>query len=118
MSERLLLRALPAGLAVLFVLALLPAPAAGNPAVPYCTGSVNPVGNQPGIIMPEVCEQTTGRVFPEASPLSTPPGQAPASDYVGYFEFQAGLAYLAASEAGQKYLTIHQVADSVGLCPI
>src|SRR5688572_29127165 len=119
MSEpRLLLRALPVGLAVLFVLALVPTPAAANPTVPYCAGSVNPVGNQPGVIMPEVCEQATGRVFPEASSLSTPPGQAPVSDYISYFEFQAGLEYLAASPAGQKYLTVHEVAQSVGLCPI
>ncbi|MEA3165162.1 MAG: hypothetical protein QOJ26_6 [Thermoplasmata archaeon] len=119
MSERrLLLRAMPAGLAVLFVLALVPAPASANPSVPYCAGSVNPAGGvMPGVLMPDVCEATTGRVFPEASSLSTEPGQLPVGDYVSYYEFQAGLDYLAASEFGQQYLTVHEVAQSVGNCP-
>jgi hypothetical protein len=127
MSERrLLLRALPAGLAVLFVLTLVPTPVAANPSVPYCAGSINPLGGTvPGIIMPEVCEQVSGRVFPEASALSVAqspyalPGASvtPVLDYISYYEFQAGLDYLAASEMGQQYLTVHEVAQSYGLCP-
>ncbi|HUR24531.1 MAG TPA: hypothetical protein VM327_00765 [Candidatus Thermoplasmatota archaeon] len=126
MSERrLLLRALPAGLAVLFVLSLLPTPAAAEPGVPYCQGSADPVGGVArGVIMPDVCEAVTGRVFPEASPNSIAgspnalPGAStkPVDDYISYFEFKAGLDYLAASEFGQKYLTVHEVAQSVGLC--
>lgn len=121
--SRLLLRTLAATLAVAFLVSLVPAPAAANPVVPYCPGSiglpVSPVTN------PATCESATGRVFPEASANSVTgspnalPGasQLPVLDYVSYYEFQAGLDYLAASEAGQKYLTIHEVAQSVGLCP-
>ncbi|MHB1260553.1 MAG: hypothetical protein ACYC2H_02430 [Thermoplasmatota archaeon] len=127
MSERrLLLRAMPAGLAILFVLSSLPSPAAAEPGVPYCQGSADPAGSTvPGVIMPEVCETITGRVFPEASPNSIAgspnalPGAStkPVDDYVSYFEFRAGLDYLASTPEGQKYLTIHEVAQSVGLCP-
>jgi MYXO-CTERM domain-containing protein len=125
MSERrLLLRAGPVGLALMFVLALVPTPAAAEPGVPYCSGSVSPIPSTlPTILMPEVCEQTSGRVFPEASPNSIAgspnalPGASthPVTDYVSYFEFQAGLQYLAASEMGQQYLTVHEVAQSYGL---
>lgn len=124
MTKRLLLRAsLASVLASLFILSLLPTPAAAEPGVPYCAGSVSPVpAPAPMVIMPEVCEQATGRVFPEASANSLKPGNAlpgagtgVASDYVSYFEFQAGLQYLAESTFGQKYLTVHQVGDSFGL---
>ncbi|MFA5943321.1 MAG: hypothetical protein WC876_02520 [Candidatus Thermoplasmatota archaeon] len=124
MSERrLLLRAGPAGLAILFVLALLPTPVVGEPGVPYVPGcSVAPVSGAPMVIDSAMCEQITGRVFPEASALSIPsngvsnPNQAPVSDYVSYFEFQAGVDYLASTDLGQQYLTVHEVAQSVGLC--
>jgi hypothetical protein len=121
-QRRLLLRAIPAGLAVLFVLALLPQPAGANPAIPYCPGA-GPAGAA-GIYNAQLCEQSSGRVFPEASPLSIEgspyalPGASsfPASDYVSFFEFQAGLEYLAAQYP--DYLTIHEVARSAGLCPV
>src|ERR1051326_8039982 len=121
-ERRLLLRALPAALGLLFVLALLPQPAAANPAVPYCAvGSYNPAGGgAPRPIMPELCKQATGRVFPEASALSLPsegvsqPNQAPATDFVSYYEFKAGLDYLAAQYPDS--LTVNEVAQSRGLC--
>ncbi|MEK6986001.1 MAG: hypothetical protein AABX89_06440 [Candidatus Thermoplasmatota archaeon] len=112
-------------LAALLAATLIPAPAAANPVVPYCLGSVSPVAPPvPQVIMPEICETVTGRVFPEASPLSIAgspyaldgASQLPATDYISYYEFQAGLNYLANSPAGQKYLTIHEVAQSAGLC--
>ncbi len=122
-----LLRNGPALLAAaLFVFTLVPTPAAANPAVPYCLGSVSPAPSMvPPVIMPSVCESATGRVFPEASPLSTAgspyalagASSLPATDYVSYFEFQAALDYLANSEMGKKYLTVHHVSDSVGGCP-
>lgn len=123
-ERRLLLRAIPAGLAVLFVLALLPQPAAANPEVPYCPGSFGMTGGvAPGTYMPEVCEQVTGRVFPDASALSVAgspyalPGasSAPVSDFISYYEFQAGLDYLA--QQYPDYLTVHEVGESRGLCP-
>jgi MYXO-CTERM domain-containing protein len=127
MSERrLLLRAMPAGLAVLFILALVPSPVSAEPGVPYVSGcSVAPVSGAPMVIDSAMCETITGRVFPEASPNSIAgspnalPGAStsPVQDYVSYFEFQAGLDYLAGTELGQQYLNVHQVAMSVGLCP-
>ncbi|HET6398667.1 MAG TPA: hypothetical protein VFH47_03855, partial [Candidatus Thermoplasmatota archaeon] len=68
----------------------------------------------PGVVDPAACEAVAGRVFPEASVLSTPPGQLPAQDFVSFSEFQAGLSYLAG-----KYpdtITVHEVAQSAGLC--
>lgn len=123
--SRLLLRTLAAVLAAAFLVSLVPAPAAANPTVPYCAGSVAPAGGGPQVIDSSICETVTGRVFPEASANSVAgspnalPGASnqPAQDYVSFYEFQAGLNYLAASEAGQQYLTIHEVAQSVGLCP-
>lgn len=125
--SRLLLRTLAAVVAAAFLVSLVPTPAAANPGVPYCVGSFNPVGGLvSGPIMPDVCETVTGRVFPEASANSiagTPnalPGASnqPVQDYISYYEFQAGLDYLAASPLGQQYLTIHEVAQSVGLCTV
>jgi hypothetical protein len=125
MSERrLLLRALPAGLAVLFILALAPQPATANPAVPYCGGSVGPAdGLAPGVHDPSICEAETGRVFPEPSTLSTAgspnagagASTVPTTDYVSFYEFEAGLKYLA-----QKYpdvITVNVVGQSRGNCP-
>ncbi len=125
--SRLLSRTLGLALAGLFVVSLVPSPAAANPGVPYCpAGSYNPVGGVvPGPMMPEQCELATGRVFPEASANSVAgspnalPGAstAPVSDYISYYEFQAGLDYLAGTPAGQQYLTVHEVGQSRGLCP-
>lgn len=124
--SRLLLRTLAVSLAVAFLVSLVPSPAAANPTVPYCPGSFNALGGvAPAPIMPDVCEATTGRVFPEASANSIAgspnelPGASnqPVQDYISYYEFQAGLNYLAGTEAGQKYLTINEVAQSTGLCP-
>src|SRR4030095_3455991 len=108
------------------IVSVLPSPAAAEPGVPYCAGSASPVPNTvPTVLMPEVCETSTGRVFPAATPNSIAgspnalPGAstAPVSDYVSYQEFQAGLDYLANSEMGKQYLTVYEVAQSVGLCP-
>ncbi|HJQ94016.1 MAG TPA: hypothetical protein VJ874_07025, partial [Candidatus Thermoplasmatota archaeon] len=103
-----------------------PTPVAAEPGVPYVSGcSVAPVSGGPMVIDAQMCETITGRVFPEASPNSVAgspnalPGAStsPVQDYVSYFEFQAGVDYLAGTELGQQYLTVHQVAMSVGLCP-
>lgn len=116
-------------LAALFVIALflgglfVIAPAQANPLVPYCSGSVAPSPGAPSVIMPEVCEAATGRVFPEAMAR---PEYAQAddaghmntgyvSDFVSFLEFEAGLEYLEAQYP--QYITVHEVARSVGLCP-
>ncbi|MEK6975975.1 MAG: hypothetical protein AABY18_06505 [Candidatus Thermoplasmatota archaeon] len=130
MSRLLLRGSLACALAALFLLALLPAPAAANPAVPYCLTSAAGLAGvgAPNAANPDLCETLTGRVFPEASVNSIFPspnalpgadaaGSQPAQDYVSFYEFQAGLDYLAASPAGQKYMTVHEVAQSTGLCP-
>jgi hypothetical protein len=125
--SRLLLRTLAALMAAAFLVSLVPTPVAANPVVPYCPTSaagLNGLG-VPGPANPALCEQVTGRVFPEASPNSIAgspnalPGAStmPVTDYISYFEFQQGLQYLANSDLGKKYLTIHEVAKSVGLCP-
>ncbi len=119
--SRLLLRTLAVLLSAAFLVSLVPAPAAANPTVPYCAGSVG-LATMP-VTNPAVCETITGRVFPEASPNSIAnspnalPGAStsPVADFVSFFEFQAGLDYLANSPAGQQFLTIHQVGESVGL---
>ncbi len=119
-------RGLPVFLAALFVISLFSAPASANPAVPYCHAAGGIGGGSSAstdLILPEVCEQATGRVFPEAiadSDYLTPTGPNGftggstgfATDYVSFFEFEAGLQYL----AGQfpDYIEVHQVALSHG----
>ena len=94
--------------------------ATANPTVPYCGGSVAPVPRTaPPVIMPEVCEQLTGRVFPEAiadeeyASRSPDPATGYASDFVAYPEFQAGIEYL--NEQYPSRMEIHEVAQSYGL---
>ncbi len=98
MRSRLLVALLAASLAV----TLVPTTSA-NPGVPYCTGSVAGT-DQTRVIMPEVCEQVTGRVFPEAFD---------ATDFVSFYEFEAGINYLAANHPDR--IAIHQVSESFGL---
>jgi hypothetical protein len=95
-------------LAVLVVatlsLTVLPLPtASANPFVPYCPGSlyVNPDLNQ---ISPELCDAVTGRVFPEA---------LRATDFVSFFEFEAGMEYLLANNGGRAEMI--EVGRSFGI---
>lgn len=123
----------------LFVVSFLPSQVAANPAVPYCgpasaAGALSATSDQ---VQPETCMDLTGRVFPEAlfdtdyvhddpapGPAeqrgyvcsdTTPTGSCTgwANDYVGFFEFQAGLQYLA--EQHPDLIEIHEVAMSRGL---
>ena len=76
--QRLLSRTLATLLAGLFLLSLLPAPAAANPTVPYCGVPGSPIANVPvtetgADAQVAACQATTGRVFPEASALSVDP---------------------------------------------
>lgn len=98
--------------AAVFTLSVLPSPAAANPGVPYCAGSLSVTGTT-AVTQPEVCKAVTGRVFPEASSLSTPAGQSPVQDYVSFPEAQAGLHYLEAQYP--DYIQITEVAQSFGL---
>ena len=66
------------------------------------------------VIQPAVCKMITGRVFPEPTAQSTPPGQLPATDYVSYFEARAGLQYLA--QTYPDWMNVTDVAQSYGLC--
>lgn len=91
--------------------------AAANPVVPYCLGSADPVhGVAPSAISPQLCEQGTGRVFPEAMArpeYATAGDTGYATDFVSFPEFEAGVQYLA-----QKYpdlVTVHKVGESYGL---
>ncbi len=125
--QRLLSRTLGLLLAGLFLLSLLPAPAAANPTVPYCGVPGAPVANLPvtqqgADAAAAACLAATGRYFPEASALSVTPDCASttchgvASDYVSFREFEAGVRALAAQYP--NYLQVHTVADSYGLCPV
>ena len=110
-------------LATLFIASALPAPATANPLVPYCptsiAGGLSVTADQ---VDPALCEQLTGRVFPEAFAhadyIQGPNGftgvapYIPATDYIGFMEFQAGLDYLAAQYP--DYIEVHQVASSFG----
>ncbi len=98
--------------ASLFLLAVLPTPAGANPAVPACLGSA-PVTHAQSVPNPALCEQIHGRVFPEASSHSTPAGQLPATDFISFSEFEAGVAYLA--EQYPDYVTVHTVGESAGM---
>ncbi len=125
-------------LLTLSILAFAAMPVAeASPAVPYCGPASADGGSSgtAGTIGPEACLQTTGRVFPEAledtdylgNPQSvwvqrgftctdtTPTGACTgfARDYVGYFEFQAGLNYLA--NTYPDYIEVHEVAMSAGV---
>ncbi len=125
-------------MSTLIILALAAMPVAdASPTVPYCgPASADGASSQTaGTIGPEACMQLTGRVFPEAledsdylgSPQSpwvqkgfTCTDSTPttgctgfARDYVGYFEFQAGLNYLASTYP--DLITVHEVAMSAGL---
>ncbi len=99
-------------MASLFIVTLLPMPAAANPLVPSCLGNA-PITHGASITDPALCEQIHGRVFPEASAYSTPPGQLPATDFVSFSEFQAGVDYL----AGQypDLIDVHIVGESAGM---
>lgn len=100
--------------ALLFVFAL--APVEANPAVPYCN-----VFNGNQVDVAAICETLTGRVFPEAHPqevylTADAAGHSNtgfATDYVGFFEFQNGLAYLESQYP--DYIETHIVAESYGL---
>ncbi len=96
-------RLVPSLLAAVFVVGLLVPVGQANPNVPYCEGSV--VGtNAQRVIMPEICEATTGRVFPEAYM---------AKDFVSFFEFEAGLQYLDANYP--DLIEVIEVGRSAGL---
>ncbi len=85
----------------LLILALLPVPgASANPVLPGCVGALHEETN------PEVCETVTGRVFPEAMD---------ATDYISFWEFQAGMDYLLANHNSPKRAEMFQVATSYGL---
>src|SRR5688572_3225465 len=112
----------PLAFAALLALSLVPQPAAANPVVPYCGAPGFPVANAPGASMAEACKAATGRVFPEASPMSVDASCAAttchgvATDYVAFPEFQAGVDYLAAQYP--DYVTVYEVGESYGLCPV
>jgi len=106
-------------LAVLLVSLLAGLPLVGtadaNPLVPYCEGSILSGSTQP-TVLPQVCEQATGRVFPEAHPhpeYVAAGATGFAKDYVSFFEFQAGLDYLAAQYPDR--IEVHTPAESYGL---
>ena len=122
------MRAMKRGLALLlaslFIVTVLPSPAAANPVVPYCNvasvaGGVSAIDDQ---VLVEECMAITGRVFPEAflhpdyltppNGFTAPGSSLPATDYVGYFEFQAALDYLTTNHP--DYIEVHQVALSSG----
>lgn len=107
----------------LFIASALPAPATANPLIPYCPTTVaGGTTVTADLVDPATCEAVTGRVFPEgfAHPdyVNGPNGftgvapYLPALDYVGFYEFQAGLDYLAAQYP--DYIEVHQVAESWG----
>ncbi len=109
--------------ASLFVVGLLAiAPVSANPGVPSC-GPASAAGGSSATMDaydPALCEQLTGRVFPEAFPhdIYFQPDESGhantgvATDYVAYFEFQQGLDYLA--NAYPDYIEVHEVAMSAG----
>ncbi|HLF16464.1 MAG TPA: hypothetical protein VI796_03420, partial [Candidatus Thermoplasmatota archaeon] len=105
-------------LGALFLVSLLPTPVQALPAVPYCAGSVSPVApsaGAPATIMPEACEQATSRVFPESIFLpeyAAAGNTGYATDFVSFFEAQAGLEYLNATYP--DWIEIHTVAESYG----
>ncbi len=117
-------RVVPLLVVALLCLTVLPAPASANPTVPYCE-TAGPGGTSSAtqdLVMPELCEAVTGRVFPEAHPHpayveDTEYAQNWArgfvKDFVGYFEFQAGLAYIEAQ--APDFIEVHEVAQSAGL---
>ncbi len=95
-----------------------------NPAVPYCApaGPAGASSASAQFLQPELCEAATGRVFPEAHPhpdyISDPEyaqnwARGFVTDFIGYFEFQAGLHYMAAQYP--DFLEVHEVAQSAGL---
>ncbi len=112
-------------LSALFILSILTiTPTGANPNVPSCGPLSAPGGAEASADFydPSLCEAATGRVFPEAYPQPeyAQPDAAGhsntgfATDYIGYFEFQQGLAYL--EEQYPDYIEVHVVADSYGLC--
>ena len=119
--SRLLSRTLGVALAGLFLVSLLPSPAAATAGVPYCYAASHPLANVPGVDQSEVCLQVSGRIFPEASPHSQDPScmattcRSTALDFVSLPEFQDGLNNLAGKYP--DFLTVHEVAQSFGLCP-
>ncbi len=95
-----------------------------NPGVPYCPAA-SPAGATTAtaaMVRPDLCEAATGRVFPEAHPHAdylTDSDYAQnwargfVTDFIGYFEFQAGLQYIAAQNP--DFIEVHEVAQSAGL---
>src|SRR5690349_10418992 len=113
------MRSTPAVLAaLLFLLSAVPVQATAG--LPYCPGSVQPLGNGPSSIDPAACEQATGRIFPEAivrpeylQPDASGHGNTGfAADTVSFPEFQAGLKLL--ESRYPDLVTVHEVAQSVG----
>lgn len=86
--------------ALLLVTALPIQTVSANPYVPYCPGSAHDAG----VTQPELCETLTGRVFPEAMD---------ATDYVSFFEFEAGMDHLLANHPG--WAEMFSVGESFGL---
>ena len=74
--------------------------------------------NKPAVAFMVVVPALAASAFLLPWPPYALPGAStlPVSDYVSFFEFQAGLQHLAAQYP--DYLTIHEVAQSVGLCPV
>jgi hypothetical protein len=110
---------LAAGLLVLLAASALPA--AATPGTSACGAYAQPLGPaQPSSIDPELCEQMTGRIFPEA--IARPEYLQPdasghantgfATDTFSFPEFEAGLQVFAARHP--DLLTVHVVAQSVG----
>lgn len=93
--------------------------ATANPTVPYCLGSLSPAPRAaPVVTNPAVCEQATGRVFPEAIADNEyiPESRGFATDYVAFQEFEAGIQYLNAQYP--DFIEIKQVGLSRGLAAI
>jgi hypothetical protein len=108
-----------AATAVLVAFSSLPVHATAG--TPSCAAYVQPLGPMgPSSIDPALCEQLTGRIFPEA--IARPDYLEPdasghsntgfATDTVSFPEFQAGLAVLA--DRHPDLVTVHTVASSVG----
>src|SRR5688572_27689984 len=111
--------AAPVALVLLLTLGALPVQA--TPGTPMCPVYVQPAGPAaPSSIDPELCEQATGRIFPEA--IARPEYLGPdasghtntgfALDTASFAEFEAGLRLLEARHA--DLVTVHEVARSVG----
>jgi hypothetical protein len=116
---------LVASLFVLSLFSIVPSVAA-NPAVPFCEAASGTGGSSETSdnYDPALCEQATGRVFPEAiaddsyveEDAAGHTNTGYASDYLGYFEFQKSIEYLESQYPDR--IEVHTVAQSYGLCPV